>query len=338
MSTLARDIRYALRQLRRSPGFTATALITLAIGIGANTAIFTLVHAVLLKSLPVANPAELYKLGDQYNCCVEGDLQGNWSMFPYPFYREIRDHTPAFEHLAAMQTNRPALSVRRAHAAGPAVVFTGECVSGNYFATLGVQPLAGRLITPEDDRKGAAPVAVASYLAWQKYGADLIGEPLTINGVSVTLVGVAPPAFFGDRLESHPPDFWMPLSIEPIFTRENSLLEQTTAGWLYVIGRLRPNVQPVQVQAQLTTVLRQYLRVPGHVDPNVDLKKIDQQVIRLAPGGGGVNAMKDDYQQGLLLLLAVSAAVLLIACANLANLLLARGAAQRVRTAIELAM
>src|SRR5205823_3023467 len=113
MPALVRDVRYALRQLRRSPGFTATALLTLAIGIGANTAIFTLVHAVLLKSLPVAHAGRLYKLGDEYKCCTEEILQGNWSMFAYPFYLEIRDRTPAFEELAAMETMRPDLSVRR---------------------------------------------------------------------------------------------------------------------------------------------------------------------------------------------------------------------------------
>jgi predicted permease len=340
MPTLVRDIRYALRQLRRSPGFTATALITLAIGIGANTAIFTLVHAVLLKSLPVAHAGQLYKLGDEYNCCTQESLQGNWSMFSYPFYREIRDQTTAFEEVAAMQTLRPDLGVRRGGGTGVAEAFTGEFVSGNYFTTLGVQAFAGRVIGPADDRKGAGAVAVASYAAWQRYAfeSSVIGQPLTINGVSVTLVGVTPPAFFGDRLESHPPDFWMPLSLEPIFTREGSLLEEAAAGWLYIIGRLRPDAKPAQVQAQLTTSLQHYLRVPGHVNRNDDRRKIDAQMIRLAPGGGGINAMKDEYQQGLYLLLAVSAAVLLIACANLANLLLARGAAQRVRTAVELAM
>jgi predicted permease len=340
MPALVRDIRYAFRQLRRSPGFTATALVTLAIGIGANTAIFTLVHAVLLRSLPVAHAPQLYKLGDEYRCCPYENLQGNWSIFSYPFYLEIRDQTPGFEELAAMENMRPELSVRRGGGTGVAEPFTGEFVSGNYFTTLGVRALVGRVIGPADDRQGAGAVAVASYAAWQKYGFDasVIGQPLAINGVSLTLVGVTPPAFFGDRLESHPPDFWMPLSLEPTFTRESSLLEEPAAGWLYIMGRLRPDAQPERVQAQLTTSLRHYLQVPGHVNRDEDRKNIDAQVIRVASASGGINAMKGEYQQGLFLLLAVSAAVLLIACANLANLLLARGAAQRVRTAVELAM
>ena len=338
MNTFIRDVRHALRQLRRAPAFTVTALVTLAVGIGANTAIFTLVHGVLLSSLPVANPAQLYKFGDVYNCCVEGGLLGNWSMFSYPFYLDARDHTPAFDALAAAQAGRSDLGVRVA--GGPAEPFLGEFVSGNYFSTLGVRTFAGRLLGPADDRPGAAPVAVASYRAWQKYGLDpsLIGHGLTINGMAVTLVGVTPPAFFGDRLDSDTPDFWIPLALEPTFQGRNALLHSRSEAWLYLIGRLRPGARPAQVQAQLTTELRRYLLTPGNASAHYDLKKIGAQVIRLVPGGGGINAMKDDYEQGLLLLMAVAAAVLFIACANLANLLLARGTTHRVRTAIELAM
>src|SRR5262245_21336097 len=185
MAAVFPDIRYALRQLRRAPGFTATALLTLAIGIGANATVFTLAHAVLLKALPVSHASELYRLGDEYRCCPEETLLGSWSIFSYPFYLENRDHSGAFEEVAAMDTMRPNLSVHQNGAAGLATPFTGEFVSGNYFTTLGVQAFAGRMIAPSDDRKGAAPVAVASYGAWEKYGFDtsLIGQPLTISGV-----------------------------------------------------------------------------------------------------------------------------------------------------------
>src|SRR5262249_27960605 len=213
MPLVVRDIRYAFRQLRRSPGFTATALVTLAIGIGANPAAFSLVHVVLLKSLPVAHAGQLYRLGgDEYRCCPEEIVQGSWSVFSYPFYLEIRDGMKAFEEVAATDTLRPTLNVRRSRGSVVADSCTGEFVSGNYFSTLGVRPLAGRVFEAADDRKGAGAVAVASYGAWEKYGFDasFVGEPLTINGISVTLVGVAPPGFFGDRLDSHPPDFWLP--------------------------------------------------------------------------------------------------------------------------------
>jgi len=311
------------------------------VGIGANTAIFTLVHGVLLKNLPVANPAQLYKFGDEYNCCVQGSFQDNWSMFPYPFYEYARDHTPAFEQLAAAQTNRPDLSVRRTDSNIPAEALTGEFVSGNYFQTLGVNAYAGRAISSDDDRTGNAPVAVISYRTWQqKFGLDpsIVGAPVMINGNPMTVIGVAPPAFFGDRLESDPPDFWLPLSLEPMIARENTLLRQRADSWLYVIGRLRPDAQPSQASAQLTTELRQYFLTPGNASNHQDLKQIDKQVIHLVPGGGGINSMKDDYEQGLILLLGASAAILIIACANLANLLLARGTATRARTSLQLAI
>lgn len=341
MQTLLQDIRYALRQLRKSPGFTTTALLTLAIGIGANTAIFTLVHGVLLKSLPVTNPSQLYKLGDEYNCCVEGDLQDNWSMFAYNFYEHARDNTPAFEQLAAAQTNRPDLTLRRTSSNAAAESLEGEYVSGNYFSTLGVPAFAGRTIAANDDKTGAPIVAVVSYRTWQqKYGGDpsLVGDSVMVSGIPATIIGVSPPAFFGDRLESDPPDLWIPLSQEPIFRRENSLMHLPATAWLYIIGRLRPDANPTQVSAQLTTELRQYLLTPGNSNQHMDLKKIDKQVIHLAPGGGGINSMKDDYEQGLVLLMAASGAVLIIACANLANLLLARGAATRLRTSLQLAI
>ena len=154
MKTLGQDLRYALRQLRNAPAFTLTAVLTLALGIGANTAVFTLVHEVLLKSLPVANPSGLYRLGDKYECCVEGGLQEDWTMFSYPLYQYFRDHTPEYETLAASQTNRPDLSVRR-EGAKAAESFSGELVSGNYFSTLGLRAFAGRLVSDNDDQAGA---------------------------------------------------------------------------------------------------------------------------------------------------------------------------------------
>ena len=204
MFTLFQDIRYAMRQLRNAPAFTITAVLTLALGIGANTAVFTLVQQVLLKSLPVGDPSGLYRVGDKYNCCVEGDLQKDWTMFSYPLYEYLRDHTPEYEQLAASQTNRPDLSVRRQ---GGTVdqTFSGELVSGNYFSVLQLRAAAGRLISPEDDRAGAPPVAVMSYRAWRdKYGLDntMVGSNLTINGIPMTLVGIAPPGFYGEDRKS----------------------------------------------------------------------------------------------------------------------------------------
>ena len=318
MQTLVQDVRYAIRQLLHAPGFALTAVVTLAIGIGANTAIFTLVHGVLLKSLPVADPGQLYKLGDEYNCCIEGDLQKNWSMFTYPFYLEARDGTPSFEQLAAAQTNRPLFSVRRA-GSNAADSLNGEFVSGNYFGTLGVNAFAGRTIVPADDQANASVVAIMSYRTWQlRYGGDpsIVGAAVTMNGIPATIVGIAPAGFFGDRLEPNPPSLWMPLALEPRFANENSLLRSRSSAWLYVFGRLRRDANPQQVSSQLTAELRQYLLTPGNASTHQNLNLIDQQQIRLAPGGGGINMMKDDFEQGLMLLTTASAVVLIIACSR----------------------
>ena len=340
MKTLLQDIRYAWRQLRKAPGFTATAVLTLALGIGANTAIFTLVHEILLKSLPVADAKGLYRVGDTVDCCVEGGYEDDWTIFSYPLYQYLQANTPEFQTLAASQTNRPDLSVRR-EGARTAESFQGELVSGNFFSTMGVGPFAGRLIAPDDDQSGAAPVAVMSFRAWQnKYGLDrsVIGSNFTINGIGMTLIGVAPPGFFGDRLESDPPDFWMPIALEPAFHRENTMLHDTTVNWLYLIGRLRPGSAMGQVSTHMTAELQQYLRQPENQNHYSKLDDIPKQVIRVSPGAGGVNFMEDQAKSALLFLLAISSAILLIACANVANLLLARGTALKQRTSLLLAM
>lgn len=340
MSILLQDLRYALRQLRNTPIFSLTAIVTLALGIGANTAVFTLVHEVLLKSLPVADPHGLYRVGDIYNCCIEGDMQGDWTMFSYPAYEYLRDHTPEYEQLAASQTNRPDLSVRR-QGASTAESFQGEMVSGNYFSVLGLRAFSGRLISPSDDHTGAPAVVVMSFRAWQeKYGLDqsLVGSSLTINGIPMTLVGIAPPGFYGDRREGDPPDFWMPISTEPVLHPDGSLLRLPATAWLYLIGRLRPGVDPAEVSARMTTELQAYLSQLGSAGQHMDFTRLNKQFIRVSSGAGGVNAMEDEYREGLYFLLAASALILLIACANVANLLLARSTATRLRTSLQLAI
>src|SRR5207302_6489448 len=213
MGTFIQDIRYGLRMLAKNPGFTAVAVITLALGIGANTAIFTLVDAIMLKSLPVADPKRLYRLGDNDNCCVMIGTQngGSFVLYSYQLYEYLRDHTPEFSHLAAFTPFLADLSVRRSGASGPAEPYQGELVSGNYFGMFGLGALAGRVFTSKDDAAGAPPVAVMSYHAWQEhFGLDpaVIGATFTINQVAYTVVGIAPPGFFGDTLRSDPPDFW----------------------------------------------------------------------------------------------------------------------------------
>src|SRR2546430_7803170 len=333
---LADDVRYGMRTLLKSPGFTAVVVLTLALGIGANTAIFTLIDAVMLKALPVPSPEQLYRLGDNNNCCVMVGTQngGSFVLYSYALFENLRDHTPEFRELAAFEPWTSDLSVRRNGSA--AEPYKGEFVSANYFSTLGVRALAGRVLAPPDESARAPRVAVMNYHTWQqRFGLDpsVIGSTLNINGVTCAIAGVTPPGFYGDTLRSDPPDFWLPLVAEP-----NGRLHKANLEWLYLIGRLRPGYVPEQVQAQLTVELQAWLDSHREVIPNRDWKDIARQHIRLTPAGRGVERMQTNYAMGLRLLVTLAALLLLIACANIANLLLARGAANRSQAAVRLAL
>ena len=217
LESLAQDLRYALRMLRKSPGFTAVAVLTLALGIGANTAIFTLVDAVMLKSLPVPEPEQLYRLGDSDNCCQMTGTQnyGSFVLYSYPLYQYLREGTSDFIGLAAFSPSLNSVSVRRSGGSQAAQPGIAEYVSGNYFETLELHPSHGRLLTKDDDRPGALPAIVMSYHMWeQDYGSDpmVIGATFELDGQPATIVGVAAPGFFGETLRSNPPDLWIPLS------------------------------------------------------------------------------------------------------------------------------
>jgi predicted permease len=343
MPTLRQDIAYAFRQMRQSPVFTLTALLTLALGIGATTAIFSLIHTVMLKSLPVVDPATLYRVGDGTDCCVEGSPQDNWGIFSYAFYQRMKETTPEFSELAAFFGGRAELGARRGESDHVSKALRTVFVSGNYFSTFGVGAFAGRAIVPADDQPSSAPVAMLSYPAWQQeYGSDptMVGSTLILGGHPVTVIGISPPGFFGETLRSDPPDVWVPLNQEPLFHGSSALLHRFPA-WLRVIGRLRPGASPAALSGRLTNDLRLWLvndsGMPADWMASVKAA-LPKQVIKLVPAGTGVGVMKEDYGSSLRILLAVCSLVLLIACANIANLLLARGAARRANTSVRLAL
>jgi predicted permease len=336
------DLKLALRQFRKSPGFAATVILTISLGIGANVAIFTLVHAILLQSLPVVNPATLYRIGDLDDCCVNGGYEndnGDFDLFSYDLYRQFQDTTPEFEQLAAFQSGHNSVNVRTGQA--PAKAETAEYVSGNYFSTFGLGAFTGRTLLSSDDQPGAAPVAVLSYQAWQiNHASDpnVVGSTFYIQNKPFTIVGISPPGFYGDRIDSNPPALWIPLNMEPIIEGETSILKQPDTNWLYVLGRIKPGVAPGSLQAKISNTLRQWLATQPAYTLNGAQTEIPKQHVVITPAGAGVQNLQQEAGSGLHLLMGISGLVLLVACANIANLLLAKGATRRAETSISMAL
>ena len=334
------DVTVAVRRLFDSPGFTLVCVLTLALGIGGNTAVFTLIDRVMLKPLPVQRPSELYRVGDTNACCVNSGLQNSFSLFSYELYTRLRDAVPQFTHLAAFQANTRAVTIGRANDDRPPETLNGAFVSGNYFQLFELVPAAGRLIQPLDDQGGAAPVGVLSYRAWtQRFQAraDIVGSTVILNGVAATIVGVAPQGFFGDTLRPNPAEIWMTLWSEPALQPAARLRESAGAHWLYIVGRLKPGTPIAPIEAQLSATLRDWLRGTSDLSAT-DRANIPRQHINVVSAAGGVSNVRDEFAPSLRLLQALAAAVLLIACANLASLLLARGAARRIETAVRVAL
>jgi predicted permease len=344
MRTMRSTLRYTVRQFRMAPVFALAAILTLALGIGGTTAIFTLIHAIMLRSLPVSNPALLYRIGDGDDCCVEGGPQDRWGMFSFPLYERLKASAPEFEEVAAFQAGGNRLSVRVEGSRVPARPLRSEFVTGNYFSTLGIQAFGGRMLSSEDDQPSARPAAVLSHRIWQAaYGADasVVGSSFVIEGHPFTIVGVAPPGFFGETLRGDPPDIWIPVHQEPLIRGDNALLRQSVPAWLRIIGRLRPGASIAGMAPRLTGVLRQWMEhdsgYPSNWMSDV-IRTLPKQVISVVPAGAGVGVMKEEYSRSLQILLGVCGMVLLIACANVANLLLARAVSRRGQTALRLAM
>jgi predicted permease len=310
-----RDVRYAVRTLRKSPGFTAVSVLTLALGIGATTAIFSLLDAVLLKSLPVTNPEELVlvRSGSQY-----------------PVFQAFRQHTDVFVDLFASSGVTPLDVEMQNGAREPTDV---SLVSGSYFSTLGLQPALGRTFTVSDDTApGEHPVAVASYGYWQRRfgrGTAILNQVVRISGTPITIIGVAPAGFFGEQVGAAP-DLWVPLTMWGQVVPGRNLLQSPGTSWLRMIGRLQPGVNASGVHPGLTRTFQETVTaIFGPKAPDDVRREIASSTVRLEPAATGVSNLRGRFARPLQLLMAAVVLVLLIACANIANLLLARGASRR---------
>ena len=339
---LMQDIRFGFRQLRKSPGFTSIALLSLALGIGANTAIFSLLNAILLRPLPVQKPSELVLFGD-------GRAQGltlsipdhaQWRLFSYSFLHDLRRQSTSYAGIAAVNSTQ---FVSKASIAGSAYQTTHvDLVSGSYFSVLGVPAFLGRTVVESDDgAPGASPVAVASYTWFQHHfngDPSALGKTIRIQSHDYTLVGVARPGFTGVTV-GQSTDLWIPLSMEEAMNPSQNGLENKFFQSLDLIARLKPGVTQVQANAEANLLFKQIIR--GYLGPNPSQKHLDDIThsnIELTPGKCGISPMRFDFSLPLKILMTIVALVLLIACANIANMLLARGVARTREIAVRMAL
>ena len=334
MQRLIEDIRYALRQFRNNPGFTLTAVVTLALGIGANTAIFTLLDQALLRSLPVKDPANLVLL--RFTGTDHGHLNDDGSdpedFFSYPMYRDLRDQNTVLEGLIAAKRAEAGVLWHNS----PGIAQT-ELVSGNYFDVLGVRPAAGRLFVQADDTQpNANPILVLGHGYWQRrFGSDpqVIGQSIVVNGRPFTVVGVAPQSFQSVQT-GYVPDIFVPITMKKAITPEADDLLDRRSRWMTMVGRLKPGVTLTQAQAGIDplwhSLRAEELAQMGHSSQHFRDGFVTNSHLRLVEDAQGYSSLRNDVRTPLLVLMGMVGLVVLMACANVASLLLVR-AAGRIR-------
>jgi predicted permease len=337
MRPLIDDLWQATRRLGQRPALTLVACATLALGLGANIAIYTLVCAVSSQPLPVSAPSELYRLGDDDNCCVNSGMQSRYSLFSYPLYSHLRDQIQEFTSLASFQASLQDMSVRP-EGGSVSLSASSDYVSGNYFDTLGVAPALGRLLKADDDDPARPAVFVMSYRVWRdQFGADpaLIGQTFVVGGTGMTLVGVSEERFFGETRRPEPPGLFLPLGIERQVRGASSMIDREAQDWLRIIGRLPDGGRVEATQAQADAALRQWLG--DHLATTEEERAaLPATTTPIVSASAGVETLRMVFEQPLTILFVMSGLVLLIAAANLANLMIAH--TDRVQTAIRVAL
>jgi predicted permease len=345
LESTMRDVRFAFRVLRKSPGFTTIAVLTLALGIGANTAIFSLINAVMLRLLPVEHPEQLVLLTDPAESGAAPDTTegGVRSRLSYPEFEELRAHNNVFSGMLAAQNEVSNLEVFPAGNGIPQSFRAHtQLVSGDFFTVLGVQPALGRVFTAQEDKTpGANPVAVVSYDWWRhQLGGDpaILGNTLHVGRGLFRIVGVAPPGFRGILVGSEA-DMWLPMTMQRQVLAGRDYLKPRDTLWLQVMGRIAPGISRNSAQAGTNVTFQQTLRAWAASLPTEKARRnmLDQQ-IALRPGGHGASALRGEFSDPLVLLMAMVGLVLLIACANIANLMLARANARQREIGVRLAL